>query len=90
MAAMTAKAYNPAMKDVYRRLTDAGKATEVALVAVMRKLVILANALTASGRAWSEVAPPPPSRASLAPPATPVRAAAARGRGDACGGAVAA
>jgi len=68
MAAMTAKAHDPAMKDGCRRMTDAGKATEVALVAVMDELVILANALTEGGRAWSEVAPPPPSRASLAAP----------------------
>ncbi len=66
MAAMTAMTTDPAMKEVYRRLTDAGKGTEVALVAVMRKLVILANALIEGGRAWSEVAPPPPSPASLA------------------------
>ena len=57
MAALTAAAWNPAMSEFYQRLTDAGKAHKVALVAVMRKLVILANALLRDGRGWSGAPP---------------------------------
>ncbi len=57
MAAMTAVCWNPAMKEMYERLTAAGKAHRVALVAVMRKLVILTNVLLRDGRGWSPDAP---------------------------------
>ncbi len=57
MAALTAAAWNPAMGEFYQRLTDAGKAHKVALVAVMRKLVIPANALLRDGRGWSGAPP---------------------------------
>ena len=45
MAALTARRHNPDMKTIYERLTDAGKDHKVALVAVMRHLIVLANAL---------------------------------------------
>ncbi len=57
MAAMTAVCWNPAMKEMYERLTAAGKAHRIALVAVMRKLVILTNVLPPDGRGWSPDAP---------------------------------
>jgi transposase len=41
------------MKRVYERLKTAGKASKVALTAVMRKLVILANALVKTDRKWT-------------------------------------
>jgi len=59
MAATTATGWNPPMKELYERLTGAGKAHKVALVAVMRKLVILANALLRDGRRWCREAPVP-------------------------------
>lgn len=43
MAALTATAHNPILKDFYQRLRQNGKHAKVALTAVMRKLVILLN-----------------------------------------------
>jgi len=60
LAALTAARHNPALCAFYRRLIDDGKAAKVALVAVARKLVILANALIAGDREWS---PMPPNHA---------------------------
>jgi transposase len=53
MAAVAAARSNPDMKRVYERLKAAGKASKVALTAVMRKLVILANALVKTDRKWT-------------------------------------
>lgn len=53
MPALVAVRFNADLKAVYERLTAAGKAPKVALVAVMRKLVILANALLKKGVAWT-------------------------------------
>ena len=53
MAAVAAARSNPDMKRVYERLKTAGKASKVALTAVMRKLVILANALVKTDRKWT-------------------------------------
>ena len=39
------------------QLVGAGKPAKVALVAVMRKLIILANALLRDGRTWTEIRP---------------------------------
>jgi len=44
MAALTASKHNPDLKDFYNRLIKGGKKPIVALTAVMRKLVIIANA----------------------------------------------
>lgn len=41
----------------YKRLVDLGKKPKVALTAVMRKLVILANTLIKENRPWSTIAP---------------------------------
>lgn len=58
MAALSAsRACNPPIKDFYDRLIANGKMAKVALTAVMRKLVILANALIAQNREWQPVAP---------------------------------
>ena len=45
MAAVAASRFNPILKAFYDRLVQAGKPKKVALVAVMRKLVILLNHL---------------------------------------------
>ena len=45
MAALVAARYNPVLRPVYQRLRAAGKPGKVALVALMRKLVELANLL---------------------------------------------
>jgi transposase len=51
-AALSAARYNPHLARVYRRLLAAGKKPKVALTAVMRKLVVLANALLRDNRIW--------------------------------------
>ena len=43
MPALTAITHNPVLKDYYKRLVQRGKNKKVALVAVMRKLIILMN-----------------------------------------------
>jgi transposase len=44
MAALSARKHNPTLKDFYQRLVQAGKKPIVAVTAIMRKLVIIANA----------------------------------------------
>lgn len=53
MPALVAVRFNPDLKAKYEALRAAGKAPKQALVAVMRKLVILANALLRDGRTWT-------------------------------------
>ena len=59
MAAISAGARgcNPPMKSFYDRLIKAGKKAKLALTAVMRKLVVLANTLIAENREWQTIAP---------------------------------
>ena len=59
MAAMTASMYNVEMKQLYQRLTEEGKPHKVAVVAVMRKLIILANVLVREDREWAPSASTP-------------------------------
>lgn len=54
MPALVAARFNPNLKELYSRLADAGKAPKIAITAVMRKLVIFANALLSKGRKWGE------------------------------------
>ena len=44
MAALTAARHNPTLRTVYERLVAAGKPKRLALVAIARKLIVLANA----------------------------------------------
>jgi transposase len=53
MPALVAVRFNPTMMAKYQALRAAGKAPKVALTAIMRKLLILANALLRDGRTWS-------------------------------------
>lgn len=53
MAAVVASRCNPALAEFYKRLRAAGKKPKVALVAVMRKLIVLANALIRDQRAYT-------------------------------------
>jgi transposase len=53
MAAVTASRCNPDLKAFYGRLRAAGKAAKLALTAVMRKLVLLANTLIREDRHWT-------------------------------------
>jgi transposase len=53
MPALVAVRFNADLKAKYDALRTAGKPPKVALTAIMRKLVILANALVRDGRTWS-------------------------------------
>ena len=44
MSALTAMRYEPALRDFYLRLRERGKAAKVAIVAVMRKMLVILNA----------------------------------------------
>ena len=57
MPAVAALRWNPDLAEVYRRLRERGKPGKVALVAVMRKLIVLANTLVRQDRTWLPVAP---------------------------------
>jgi transposase len=46
--------YNKPLRALYRRLVDGGKVKKLAIVAVMRKLVVIANAMMKAGTPWSE------------------------------------
>lgn len=60
MAAVSAARCNPQLKTFYDRLIAAGKRPKVALTAVMRKLVALANTLLTENRPWRPEAPKTP------------------------------
>ena len=53
MAACAAKRFNPVIAALYGRLTEAGKPPKVALVACMRKLLTILNAMKRDKRAWT-------------------------------------
>jgi len=58
MAAVTATRCNPIIRALYRRLHEqAGKPAKVALVACMRKLLTMANAILRDGLPWSTAVP---------------------------------
>ena len=57
MAAVVAIRWNKDMAAFYQRLKKAGKPFKVAITAVMRKLLILANTLLSENRLWSETQP---------------------------------
>lgn len=52
MAAHAASRFNPVLKVFAARLKAAGKKPKVVLVAVARKLLVIANAILKSGKAW--------------------------------------
>lgn len=52
MPALNEARYNPDLKATYEQLTDARKAPKQAITALMRKLVVLANALILKGAKW--------------------------------------
>lgn len=54
MAALTAVRYNPALKAFYERLRAKGKPAKVALIAVVRKLLTILNAMVRDGKPWQE------------------------------------
>jgi transposase len=52
LAALSASRFNPSMNAFYRRLRACGKPAKVALIAVARKLAVLANTLVHEDRLW--------------------------------------
>ena len=57
MPALVAVRFNPALKAKYDQLIQAGKPAKVALTAIMRKLIVMANALLRDRRKWGEISP---------------------------------
>jgi transposase len=55
LAALAAARFNPQLRDDYKRLRDAGKKAKVAIAAIMRKLVVLANVLIKEDRPWRPI-----------------------------------
>jgi transposase len=54
MAALSAKRWNPALREFAARLKEKGKAAKVILVAVARKLLIIANAILRTQQPWED------------------------------------
>jgi transposase len=54
MAALVATRHNPTLRAFYRRLRDAGKPAKVALIAVMRKLLTIVNAMLKHQTRWRD------------------------------------
>jgi len=57
MATLVATSYNPVIKAFYQRLLAKGKAKKVALVACMRKLLTILNAMVKKHQPWCPAAP---------------------------------
>lgn len=53
MAALTAKRCNPVISTLYERLTAHGKPHKVAMVACMRKMLIILNTMTKNNAVWN-------------------------------------
>jgi transposase len=53
MPALVATRFNPDFKGKYRVLRKAGKPPKATTTAIVRKLIILANALIRDGRKWA-------------------------------------
>lgn len=57
MPALVASRCNPDLRAKYNQLIRAGKPGKVAITAIMRKLIVTANALLRDNRKWSAVGP---------------------------------
>ena len=58
MGALVASRHNPAIRDFYQRLLAAGKPKKVALVASMRKLLVILNAMLNHGSPCCDITQP--------------------------------
>tara|TARA_R110001599_G_scaffold243206_1_gene442943 strand:+ start:146 stop:334 length:189 start_codon:yes stop_codon:yes gene_type:complete len=56
MCAIAATRTNKPIREKYQRLRNANKAPNVARVAVMRKMLVILNAMARDGTAWKEPA----------------------------------
>ena len=59
MGTLVGVRHNPVLRSLYRRLLERGKAKKVALVACMRKLITILNAMLKHRRSWSALWPSP-------------------------------
>ncbi len=59
MGALAGVRHNPLLRALYRRLLERGKAKKVALVACMRKLLTILNAMLKNHTCWSAPCPQP-------------------------------
>ena len=59
MGTLVATRFNPVIKEFYHRLLAAGKSPKVSLVACMRKLLTILNAMIKHQRAWQASSPLP-------------------------------
>jgi transposase len=57
MATISAIRTNPPIKAFYKHLRGQGKPAKLAIVAAMRKLIIIANAIIANNTPWAQTAP---------------------------------
>lgn len=57
MAALSASRHHPDLAVFAKRLKAAGKSNKIVLVAVMRKLIVLANTLLNQNRIWTQTPP---------------------------------
>lgn len=53
MAALVGTRFNPVLKAYYQKLLKAGKVKKVALVACMRKLLVILNAIVKNKTSWN-------------------------------------
>ena len=58
MGALVASRHNPTIRDFYQRLLAAGKPKKVALVASMRKLLVILNGMLKHGSSWCDMTQP--------------------------------
>ena len=58
MGALVASRHNPAIRDFCQRLLAAGKPKKVALVAAMRKLLVILNGILKHGSSWCDMTQP--------------------------------
>ena len=57
MGALVGSRHNPVIRDFYHRLLAAGKPKKVALVACMRKLLVILNAMLKHRSYWGDINP---------------------------------
>ena len=54
MCALSAIRFNPLLKQFYERLLARGKLEKVALVAVMRRIIVILNAMLKTNTTWRQ------------------------------------
>ena len=54
MAMMSAMLSNPVFKSTYQRLLEAGKPKKVAIIACVRKMVVILNSMLRDGTMWND------------------------------------